>query len=61
MVTASIQPGNLVQSQLNFACNLEPEVGDVDLGFPSGVPLPAVRTRGDSHTFPFGLMLGRSP
>ena len=56
-ITASTRSGNLVQTQVSFACNLEPVVGDVDLGFPSGVPLPAVQV-GETVTVPIRINTG---
>lgn len=31
---------NGLQSQVSFACNLRPSIGDVDLGFSEGIPIP---------------------
>ena len=56
-VTASSRSNNSVQAQISFACNLDPEVGDVDLGFPSGVPLPAVQV-GETVSVPIRISTG---
>ena len=56
-VTAASHSNNSVQAQISFACNLDPEVGDVDLGFPSGVPLPTVEV-GEMISVPIRINTG---
>ena len=56
-ITAASRSNNSVQAQISFACNLDPEVGDVDLGFPSGVPLPAVQV-GETVSVPIRISTG---
>ena len=42
-VTASKRSDNRIQSQISFACNLEPSIGDVDVGSSTGIPIPPVQ------------------
>ena len=39
-----ISLGSTVTAELNFACNLDPGVGDVDLGSQTGIPVPPLTT-----------------
>ena len=49
--------GTSVARSTTFACNLEPAVGDVDLGARTGVPVPAQRV-GDTFQVPVTVNLG---
>ena len=53
-VTAAKRSDNRIQSQVSFACNLEPSVGDVDIGSRSGVPIPPVQ---DGSTLSVPLLI----
>ena len=41
-VTASV-PGTSVTASIQFACSLDPDYGDVDIGSHTGIPLSAVK------------------
>ena len=56
LVTITAASG-LLETQLSFACNLEPEIGDIDLGFRSGVPIPPVQV-GESVSVPLFVNTG---
>ena len=42
-LTVTKRNDNTIRRQLTFACNLEPSIGDVDVGLTSGLPIPPVR------------------
>ena len=56
-ITATKNSGNRVQSQISFACNLEPSIGDVDIGSNSGIPIPAVQS-GSTFSIPLFINAG---
>ena len=39
-ITASTSGPTQLTGQTSFACNLQPAIGDIDLGFPEGIPVP---------------------
>ena len=51
--------GSDVSVSETFACNLDPQVGDIDLGNPTGVPFPAVN-RGAAVTIPIRVNSGNA-
>ena len=60
LVTISVSAaGSDVTSTVSFACNLEPDVGDVDLGFEEGVPIPSVSS-GSEFSVPLRVNVGNS-
>ena len=52
-VTTDLQ----AQTQVTFACNLQPGLGDVDIGSDSGVPIPAVQVE-DTFSIPLYIEAG---
>ena len=58
-VTASVI-GSSVSAHAHFACNLQPEVGDVDVGDANGVPLKARRV-GETFTVAVWVNAGSAP
>jgi hypothetical protein len=41
-ITASTTGTTQLVAQTRFACNLQPAIGDVDLGMPGGIPVPSL-------------------
>ena len=56
-ITAVKRSDNRVQSQISFACNIEPSIGDVDLGSNSGIPISPIQS-GNSFSVPLLINAG---
>lgn len=56
-VTVTKRSDNRIQLQISFACNLEPSVGDVDIGLSSGIPIPSVQD-GNQFSVPLFINAG---
>ena len=56
-ITVSAVGNSLVKADLSFACNLEPDIGDVDLGQSIGLPIP-IQSLNDAFTVPVQLNSG---
>ena len=56
-VTATKRSDNRIQSQISFACNLEPSIGDVDIGSNSGIPIPPIHS-GSNFSVPLLINAG---
>ena len=56
-ITAAKRSDSRVQSQISFACNLEPSTGDVDVGLSSGIPIPPVQS-GSNFSVPLLINVG---
>ena len=56
-ITATKRSDNRVQSQISFACNLEPSIGDVDIGSSSGIPIPPIQS-GSTFSVPLLVNAG---
>ena len=59
-ITASTIGSTQVQSQVSFGCNLQPAVGDVDLGASEGIPVPPV-VSGNNFSVPLVVNAGQQP
>ena len=58
LVTVTAVTSDLrTQTQVSFACNLQPALGDVDIGSDSGVPIPAMQV-GDTFSVPLYVETG---
>ena len=56
-VTVATTGPNFIHDQISFACNLLPEVRDIDLGQPEGIPIPEV-TVGANFSVPVAINSG---
>ena len=56
-ITAVSRSDSSVRTEVTFACNLQPAIGDIDIGFDSGVPLPSSQI-GDSFSVPISVNAG---
>ena len=56
-VTAAKRSDSGIQSQISFACNLEPSVGDVDIGSNTSIPIPPVQS-GSNFSVPLFVNAG---
>jgi len=54
-MTASTASGNT--TSVSFACNLNPAIGDIDLGAATGIPLPSIRV-GDTFSVEVAVNTG---
>ncbi len=56
-ITAVKRSDNRVQTQTSFACNLEPSIGDVDIGSNNSIPIPPIQS-GSNFSVPLHINAG---